>query len=420
MPSLLPDISPLRASRDFRLLWIGQFISQAGSALRLVAVPYQIYVLTESTLAVGLLGLFAAVPLIALSLWGGVIADRVDRRHMLIVTNLCLALTSVVLALATQLGFATVPVLYLLTAVGSGFGALDQPARSALAPSLLPRRLIPAAVALNQTQYQVASVVGPALAGLAIARFGLALAYWIDVATYAGALVALLLMRVPRVEGTVVHAAPMRALVDGVAFLWSRPLLLATMSVDFFATFFAVSRAVMPYFADKVFQVGPEGLGLLYAAPGVGATAVALTSGWTGAVRRKGIGILVAVAIFGVTVSLFGVLPPTAFVVGLLLLAVSEGADIVSAIFRHTILQLETPDALRGRISSINLVFVAGGPQLGQVESGVAAAIWSPEASVVTGGLACVGVVLVARALVPQLARYRADAAGAIPGPATT
>ncbi len=413
VPSFFPDVAPLRASREFRLLWAGQLVSQAGSALRLVAVPYQVYVLTGSSLAVGLLGLFSAVPLIALSLWGGVIADRVDRRRMLLVTNTCLALTSVALAITTQLGLASVPVLYLLTAVGSGFGALDQPARSALAPSLVERRLIPAAMALNQTNFQVATVVGPAVAGVLIGRFGLALAYGIDVATYAVAIVALLLMRIPRSEVKVVHAAPLRALAEGMAFLIARPLLLATMSVDFFATFFAVSRAVMPYFADRVFAVGPEGLGLLFAAPGAGATVVALTSGWTGGVRRKGLGILVSVAIFGLAIAAFGFLPPTGFIAGLFLLAIAQGADTVSAIFRHTILQLETPDALRGRLSAINLVFVAGGPQLGQVESGVVAALWSPEASVITGGLACVGVVFVAHALAPEVARYRADLAAA-------
>jgi MFS family permease len=409
MAALLPDIAPLRASREFRLLWTGQLISAAGSALRLVAVPYQVYLLTGSSLAVGLLGLFSAVPLITLSLWGGVIADRVDRRRMLLVTQACLTLTSVALAFSTQLGAATVPLLYVLTAIGSGFSALDQPARSALAPSLVERRLIPAAMALNQTNFQVASVVGPALAGVIIAQLGLVWTYWIDAATYLVSIVALLLMRVPRADTTVVHAAPLRALVDGMAFLFARPLLLATMSVDFFATFFAVSRAVMPYYADKVFNVGPEGLGLLYAAPGAGATIVALTSGWTGGVRAKGLGILVSVAIFGVAIAAFGFLPASGFIAGLLLLAIAQGADTVSAIFRHTILQMETPDALRGRLSAINLVFVAGGPQLGQVESGVVAELLSPAASVVTGGLACVGVVLVAAALVPQVARYRAE-----------
>ena len=417
MPAILPDVEPLRASRDFRLLWLGQLISTSGSALRLVAIPYQVYVLTGSSLAVGLLGLFSAVPLIALSLWGGVIADRVDRRRMLLVTNTCLALTSVALALSTQAGLATVPVLYLLTAIGSGFSALDQPARSALAPSLVERRLIPAAMALNQSQFQVAQVVGPAIAGVLIARFGLAPAYWIDVATFLIATGALWLMRAPRSDVRIVHAAPLRAMADGMAFLLSRPLLLATMSVDFFATFFAVSRAVMPYYADRVFAVGPEGLGLLYAAPGAGALVVALTSGWTNRAQRRGLGILVSVAVFGLAIALFGLLPPTGFIAGLALLAIAQGADTVSSIFRHTILQLETPDALRGRLSAINLVFVAGGPQLGQVESGVVADLWSPEASVVSGGLACVGMVFVAHALAPEVARYRADLHH---GPATT
>jgi MFS family permease len=409
VPRILPDIEPLRASREFRLLWTGQLISQAGSALRLVAVPYQVYVLTGSSLAVGLLGLFSAIPLIVLSLWGGVIADRVDRRRLLLATNACLVLVSIALAVSTELGFASVPVLYALTAIGSAFSALDQPARSALAPSLLERRLIPAAMALGQTQFQVATVVGPAVAGVLIARYGLAPAYWIDAATFVVGIAAVFLMRTPPRDTTIVHASPVRALADGMRFLWSRPLLLATMSVDFFATFFAVSRAVMPYFADRVFAVGPEGLGLLFAAPGAGATVVALTSGWTGGVRRKGFGVLASVAVFGVAMGAFGLLPASGFVIGLALLAIAQGADTVSAIFRHTILQMETPDALRGRLSAINLVFVAGGPQLGQVESGVVAALWSPEASVITGGLACVGVVLAAHALVPQVARYRAD-----------
>ncbi len=409
MPRVLPDIEPLRVSREFRLLWTGQLISQAGSAVRLVAVPYQVYVLTESSLAVGLLGLFSAIPLITISLWGGVIADRVDRRRMLLVTNACLAVVSVALALVTQFGVASVPVLYALTAVGSGFSALDAPARSALVPTLVERRLIPASMALSQTQFQVAAVIGPALAGVLIARFGLAPAYWIDAATFTVGIVALFLMRAPRRDDLVVHASPIRALTDGLGFLLSRPLILTTMLVDFFAMFFSVSRAVMPYFADRVFAVGPEGLGLLFAAPGAGATVIAFTSGWTVGVRRKGLGVLIAVAVYGIAMGSFGLLGPTGFVAGLVLLAVAQGADTVATIFRHTILQMETPDELRGRLSAINLVFVAGGPQLGQVESGVVADLWTPEASVVTGGLACVGVVLVAHALVPQVAAYRAD-----------
>jgi MFS family permease len=216
-------------------------------------------------------------------------------------------------------------------------------------------------------------------------------------------------MRVPPRDVEIVHAPPIRALADGIRFLWSRPLILSTMLVDFFAMFFSVSRAVMPYFAERVFAVGPEGLGLLFAAPGAGATVVALTSGWTSGVRRKGLGVLIAVAVYGIAMGSFGLLPATGFIAGLVLLAIAQGADTVATIFRHTILQMETPDALRGRLSAINLVFVAGGPQLGQVESGVVADLWTPEASVVSGGIACVGVVLVAHALVPLVAAYRAD-----------
>lgn len=411
MARLLPNIEPLRASREFRLLWSGQLVSQAGSALRLVAIPYQIYLLTGSSLAVGLIGLFSAIPLITLSLFGGVIADRMDRRRLLLMTQTCLVATSIALAISTQLGLASVPLLYALTAIGSGFGALDQPARSALAPSLVERRLIPAAMALNQTNFQIATVVGPALAGVIIASFGLAWAYWIDAATFLVAIAAVGLMRIPAYVPQIGRPHVLRSLADGWSFLLARPLLFTTMSVDFFATFFGVARALMPYFADKVFHVGPEGLGLLYAAPGIGATAVALTSGWTASVRRQGLGVLVSVAIFGIAIAAFGLVRGNAFLLGCALLAIAQGADTVSAIFRHTILQLETPDELRGRLSAINLLFVAGGPQLGQVESGVVADVLTPELSVVTGGLACIGVVVVAAAAVPAVARYRADQA---------
>src|SRR5581483_366633 len=389
-----PDTSPLRASREYRLLWSGQLVSQAGSALRLVAVPYQIYLLTGSSLAVGLIGLFSAGPLIAFSLFGGVITDRVDRRRLLLVTQTCLALVSAALALATALGVVSVPLLYALTAIGAGFGALDQPARSALAPSLLERRLIPAAMALNQMGWRTGSIVGPALGGVVIASFGLAI-------------VALAIMRIPAFVPSPERPHVLRSLREGLAFLVARPLLFATMGVDFCATLFGTTRALMPYFADRVFHVGPEGLGLLYAAPGIGATAVVLTSGWTAGIQRKGLAVLVAIGIFGLANAAFAFVPSGAFLAACALLAIAEGADSVSVVFRHTILQMETPDALRGRLSSINTIFVAGGPQLGQVESGFVADALSPELAIAAGGLVCVGAVLAAATAVPQIARYR-------------
>ncbi len=408
---LLPDVEPLRSSREYRLLWSGQLVSQAGSALRLVAIPYQIYLLTGSSFAVGLIGLFSAIPLIAFSLFGGVIADRVDRRRLLLVTQTCLALVSAALAISTAVGMVSVPLLYALTAIGAGFGALDQPARSALAPSLVERRLIPAATALNQMIWRVGSVVGPAVGGVVIAAFGLAFAYWIDVATFLVAILALAVMRLPRFLLALERPHVLRSLQEGWSFLLARPLIFATMGLDFAVNLFGTTRALMPYFADQVFHVGPQGLGLLYAAPGIGATVLLLTSGWTSAVQRKGLGILVAIGLYGAANLAFAFVPASMFLVACALLALAEGGDSASVIFRHTILQLETPDELRGRLFSINSLFVAGGPQLGQVESGFLGDALTPEISVAVGGIACVGLVLATAAAVPQIARYRTDAA---------
>jgi MFS family permease len=404
---LLPDTAPLRESRSFRLLWIGQLISLSGSQLRLVALPYQIFLLTGSSFAVGLIGVFQAVPLLVLSLFGGVIADAVDRRRLLLITQTGLAAVSLALAIATQTGLASVPLLYVLTALGACFSALDNPTRASLAPTLVERRLIRAAMALNQTIFQFALVFGSALAGIIIARFGLAGAYWLDVGSFVAAFVAVWMLRTPpRVAGT--RQPVLRSLVEGVRYLGVTRILLATMSLDFLATFFGSPRALFPYYADRVFHVGPEGLGLLYASMGAGALVAAVASGWTARVQRQGLTVLIAVAVWGVSIALFGLLDERWFVIALVLLAVANGADAVSSIFRGTILQLVVPDALRGRLNAINIMFVLGGPQLGQFESGAVAAVWSPMASVVSGGLACVASVVAVATWIPEIVRYRA------------
>jgi predicted MFS family arabinose efflux permease len=305
------------------------------------------------------------------------------------------------------MGFASVPLLYVLTAIGACFSALDNPTRASLAPTLVERRLIRAAMALNQTIFQFALVFGSALAGIIIARFGLAGAYWLDVGSFAASFSAVWLMRTP----PRVPAEPqpvLRSLVEGVRYLGVTRILLATMSLDFLATFFGSPRALFPYYADRVFHVGPEGLGLLYASMGAGALVAAVASGWTARVQRQGLTVLIAVAVWGVAIALFGVLDERWFGLALVLLAVANGADAVSSIFRGTILQLIVPDALRGRLNAINIMFVLGGPQLGQFESGAVAALWSPMASVVSGGLACVASVVAVAAWIPEIVRYRA------------
>jgi len=403
----LPDLTPLRESRSFRLLWLGQLISLSGSQLRLVALPYQIFLLTGSSFAVGLIGVFQAVPLLVLSLFGGVIADAVDRRRLLLITQVGLAMVSLALAIATQAGAASVPLLYVLTAIGACFSALDNPTRASLAPTLVERRLIRAAMALNQTIFQFALVFGSVLAGVVIGRFGLSGAYWLDVVSFVAAFIAVWMIRTPpRVRAE--RQPVLKALVEGVRYLGATRILLATMSLDFLATFFGSPRALFPYYAERVFHVGPEGLGLLYASMGAGALVAAVASGWTARVKRQGLTVLVAVAVWGLSIAVFGVLDERWFLLALLLLAIANGADTVSSIFRGTILQLIVPEALRGRLNAINIMFVLGGPQLGQFESGAVAAVWSPAASVVSGGVACVASVFAVALWIPEIIRYRA------------
>jgi len=405
----LIDISPLRESRSFRLLWLGQLVSLTGTQLRLVAIPYQIYLITGSSLDVGLIGLFQAIPLISLALFGGVIADRVDRRRLLIVTQIGLAACSAGLAIGTQLGFANVLYLYAFTAIGAAFSALDGPARGALTPSLVAREQLPAAMALNQVLFQTAAIAGPALAGVVILTFGVAGAYWIDVASFVVAIGAVTALVAPPREIRV-HPPVGRALVEGLAHFRANRILFGTMLLDFFATFFGSPRALFPFYADRVFAVGPQGLGLLFAAPGVGSLIAALTSGWTKRVRHQGVAVLLAVAAWGLAIVGFGLMNDGLFIPALVFVALAQGADTVSAIFRSTILLTVVPDYLRGRLVAISSMFFLGGPYLGQVESGVVADLVSPVFSVVSGGVATLLSVVGVALWAPEVITYRAPA----------
>ena len=403
------DVSPLRESRSFRLLWVGQLVSLTGTQLRLVAIPYQIYLITGSSLDVGLIGLFQAIPLISLALFGGVIADRVDRRRLLIVTQIGLAACSAGLAIGTQLGFANVLYLYAFTAIGAAFSALDGPARGALTPSLVAREQLPAAMALNQVLFQTAAIAGPALAGIVILTFGVAGAYWIDVASFVVAIAAVTALVAPPREIRI-HPPVGRALVEGLAHFRANRILFGTMLLDFLATFFGSPRALFPFYADRIFAVGPQGLGLLFAAPGVGSLIAALTSGWTKRVRHQGVAVLLAVAAWGLAIAGFGPMNDGLFIPALVFVALAQGADTVSAIFRSTILLTVVPDYLRGRLVAISSMFFLGGPYLGQVESGVVADLVSPVFSVVSGGVATLLSVVGVALWAPEVISYRAPA----------
>jgi MFS family permease len=406
---LFVDITPLRASRDYRLLFGGQLISFMGRQVTVVAIPVQVYDLTHSSFAVGMTGLVALGPLVALSLVGGAIADAMDRRRLLLIANLLLAATSAGLALNAQRGHhAALWPIYLLTALAAGFSGLELPTRSAATPALVGLELLPAAAALGQILVQVGQVVGPALAGPLIDGVGMASAYWFDTATFGAAVAATLLIRPLPPEGGGTRAS-VSSVKEGLTYLRGRRVLQSTFVVDINAMVFGMPRALFPALAENVFRGGAGTVGLLYAAPGAGAFVAALASGWVGGVRRQGRAVLFAVAAWGVAIALFGL--TSSLVVALTLLAVAGAADVVSAVFRNTILQVTVPDNLRGRLSAVHIAVVTGGPRLGDAEAGAVAAISTPRVSVVSGGLACVLGVLAVHRWAPQFDAYDAHEA---------
>jgi len=406
------DVTPLRESRDYRYLYFGQMVSFLGRQLTVVAVPYQVFKITGSSFDVGMVGLVSLGPLVVLSLAGGAIADSVDRRKLLIVTQVALAATSVGLALNAERDSPALWPLFVLTALAAGLSGIDLPTRTAALPNLIRREQLPAAAALGQILIQTGQVAGPAVAGLVIARLSLADAYWFDVATFGAALFALLQMRPLPPEGGGTRAG-FGSVREGLRYLRGRRVLQSIFWIDVDAMVLGMPRAVFPALGTNVFHGGASAVGLLYAAPGAGALVGAVTTGWVGSVRRQGRAVIVAVVAWGIAIVAFGFtrwLPAA-----LLFLALAGAADVVSAVFRGTILQTTVPDALRGRLSAINIAVVTGGPRLGDAEAGVVAAAAGLRFSVVSGGLGCVlGVALLSR-LFPELDRHTAPVGGAPP-----
>lgn len=407
-PRLLADLTPLRVSRDYRRLFVGAGVSYFGRQLTVVAVPFQVFLMTRSSFAVGMVGLATVGPLVTFSLAGGAVADAVDRRKLLLVTQVLSAMTSAGLALNAGSSAPRLWPIYVLAALSAGLAGVDLPARNAMIPRLVGHELFPSAAALSQIQYQVGQVAGPALAGVVISQVSLAAAYWIDVASFGAAVAALLVIAPQPPEGGGTRAS-LASIGEGFRYLKGRRLLVSTFLIDIDAMVFGMPRALFPALGTGFFGGGALTVGLLYAAPGAGALLGALLTGWVTGVRRQGRAVVVAVLVWGLAIAGFGLVPWLPL--GLALLALAGAADVISAVFRNTILQLSVPDALRGRLSSVHIAVVTGGPQLGDAEAGAVAALTSARVSVVSGGLACVlGVVLLVR-LVPELARYDAAAA---------
>ncbi len=399
------DVTPLRESPEYRRLYFGEVVSTVGTQMTAVAVPIQVYRITNSSLAVGLLGLVGLVPLVTFGLIGGAIADAMDRRRLMLISSSVLAFVSGLLFLQAALGLRHVWLLYVLVFVQAGAFAVDGPARRSVIPRLLPARLIPAATALGQVMWNFALILGPLVGGLVVGAFGFSWAYGIDAVSFAAALAAVLSIRAVAPEGGGT-AAGLSSVVEGLRYLRARPVLLMTFGVDINAMVFGMPRALFPALATGRFHGGPGSVGLLYAAPGIGALVGALLGGWFGRVRRQGLAVLLSVAAWGLAIVGFGL--ATAMWFAVVMLAVAGAADMVSAVFRTAILQVATPDELRGRLSGVFIAVVAGGPRLGDVEAGTVAALTSAQFSVVSGGAACVLGVLLLGLAVPAFARYEA------------
>ena len=399
------DVSPLRASRDFRRLWLGHVVSNLGYHFTVVASFFQVFRITGSAAAVGLIGLIALAAIVAGTLFGSSFIDAYDRRRIMLFTQAGFVLATSVLVLGSLVGSPPVWIVYAAIALISALSPIDSSVRHALTPRLVGRELLPSALTLNQVLMNATGLIGPALAGLVIEVAGLSWAYAIDLCSYVAMLVAVRGISPAPPEHDV--STGWTAVREGFTFLRGRRVIQAAFGMDIVAMVFGMPRALFPILALVTFDGGPAVAGLLFAAPAVGALAAGVTGGWLRHVHRQGLAVTLAVIVWGAGITAFG-LAGSNLILALFFLAVAGGADVVSAVFRHTILQLSVPDALRGRMSGINYLVVAGGPRLGDLEAGLVAAAFSPMVSIVSGGLLCIGAALVISRAVPSLRRYDA------------
>jgi MFS family permease len=388
MSRLFVDLRPLRRNRDFSLLFYGQLVSMLGSNLTMVAVPYQVYLETHSSLWVGLASLIQLPLLIVGALWGGVMGDRSNRRTLLVTNSLVLGLLSAGLALNAQGRHSYLVVLILLAAVAAGFAGFSGPIRTAAIPKLVPPDQLVAAYSLNQVIVNIASVAGPGLAGLLLASVGLSACYWFDAVTFALLVIFTTFMSSMIPSGEHSGVRMLRAMGDGWRYVRSHATAQAVYLVDLNAMVFGLPRALFPAVALTLYHGGPRTLGLLYAAPGAGALLMAVLTGWLERVRRQGRLVVLVVMTWGGAITVFGLVHVVW--VGLFCLAIAGATDVISTILRNTILQNAITDEYRSRISSIQMAVVTGGPRLGDFESGLVAGLTTTEFSIVSGGIACV------------------------------
>ncbi|MEO6165779.1 MAG: MFS transporter [Candidatus Binatia bacterium] len=394
-------LSPLR-HRDFRLFWIGLLLSSVGSQFTTVAMAWQIYELTNSPLQIGLIGLVRAVPQVAMLLFGGLLADAMDRRRLMIATQASLFVVSGTLAFLTMTGSVTSLTLYGITVFLALFSSLEAPSRHAIVTNLVPAEDLPRAMAISSTQRQIATIAGPSIAGLILAFAGPALCYAIDAISWIVMLAVLLLIRAELPQRGGWRTVSFSALGVGFRFVWGHAVIFPFLMMDLGVNIFGTVRSLYPIYARDILAVGPQGLGVLYAASAAGALIGALGLTLFGQIRQAGRWILFGVTVYGLC--LLGFAYSRWFWLSGLLLFGSGIGDTISAILRSTINQLSTPDELRGRMSSINSIFTNSGPQLGQFQAGALAAIIGAE---MAAGAGAVIILMIVGILVAGFAHVR-------------
>ncbi len=399
---------PALKSTDFRYFWLGQFVSNIGTQMQIVAINWQIYVLTGSAAALGIIGLSRFLPIAIFSLVGGSFADVHNRKRMQLITQSIMAILSSLLAYTTFTHTANAWVIYGVTISMAIVMSFDLPARQALIPNLVDRKHLSNAMSLNFIMFQSALVVGPAVGGFLIGGAGLVIIYVLNTFSFLGVIISLLLIKndgepdhtLSKTKATV----SISAILEGLHFVRSKTVVWSTMLLDFFSTLFASATVIMPIFALEVLKVGPEGLGFLYAAPAVGAVLGGSVMAHIGHIKNQGKILLASVAGYGIATIVFGL--SKNYWLSLASLAFVGAGDSVSTVIRNVIRNLETPDHIRGRMTSINMIFFAGGPQLGEFEAGILAAAIGGPLSVAVGGVGVLIAVAITAWKIPVLRKY--------------
>ena len=393
--------------KDFRLFWLGSLFSQMGDQMQIVAVSWQLYLLTHSAASLGLIGLCGLIPLLAFSLIGGVAADRVNRKKLMLVAQVMLSLIAFFLFFQTHSGNITPWMIYLSLIVVATINAFNLPTRQAVMPSLVPKEMYMNAISLNTLQFQSATIIGPAIAGFLIAVFGVGSIYLFNGLSFFILILAILKMTIPMIHSTKQASFSVASIFEGIKFVKDSPIISSTMMLDFLATFFGTANILMPVFAKDVLKVGAQGLGFLYAAPAVGGLIAGLFFSSKHKIKNQGKLMIGGVILYGLSTIMFGL--SKSFYLSLFFLALTGVGDMISTIIRNTIRQLMTPDYIRGRMASVTMIFFQGGPKAGDMEAGFLASNIGGPFSVVLGGIGTVLITLLIAKKTPSLTNYRGN-----------